>query len=203
MSSSTCLLDNSDTAGHLKLSSQTFILGTPNSCSIQLNHIDLGGETGGCRAHILSPNLTPLTRIYANLGLASIVEMSVNSVACALLPDPDGDHMCGAGRIAVCPSAPCLSLVGLNSPTNKSKLSMAYSSTTTASTTTTCTNPSTATSGYSGHTLDHWSATMLAAQALARTKKVFIGGVATATTAEELEAYFADFGRVSLLFYTR
>ncbi|KAF6772770.1 hypothetical protein AHF37_07887 [Paragonimus kellicotti] len=44
-------------------------------------------------------------------------------------------------------------------------------------------------------TLDHWSATLLAAQALVRTKKVFIGGVATGTTAEELEAFFSEFGK--------
>ncbi|KAA0186983.1 Rna-binding protein musashi [Fasciolopsis buskii] len=46
-------------------------------------------------------------------------------------------------------------------------------------------------------TLDHWSATLLAAQALVRTKKVFIGGVASGTTAEELEAFFSEFGKVS------
>ncbi|CAL8095524.1 unnamed protein product [Calicophoron daubneyi] len=44
--------------------------------------------------------------------------------------------------------------------------------------------------------LDHWSATLLAAQALVRTKKVFIGGVATGTTAEELEHFFSEFGKV-------
>ncbi|VDP73016.1 unnamed protein product [Echinostoma caproni] len=46
-------------------------------------------------------------------------------------------------------------------------------------------------------TLDHWSATLLAAQALVRTKKVFIGGVSSGTTAEELEAFFSEFGKVS------
>ncbi|TGZ69468.1 hypothetical protein CRM22_003729 [Opisthorchis felineus] len=48
----------------------------------------------------------------------------------------------------------------------------------------------------SGTTMDHWSATLLAAQALVRTKKVFIGGVATGTTAEELETFFSEFGKV-------
>ncbi|KAF8567656.1 hypothetical protein P879_02812 [Paragonimus westermani] len=53
------------------------------------------------------------------------------------------------------------------------------------------------TSASSCATLDHWSATLLAAQALVRTKKVFVGGVATGTTAEELEAFFSEFGKVS------
>lgn len=46
-------------------------------------------------------------------------------------------------------------------------------------------------------TLDHWSATLLAAQALVRTKKVFIGGVSTGTTADELKTFFSEFGKVS------
>ncbi|CAH8496460.1 unnamed protein product [Schistosoma guineensis] len=45
-------------------------------------------------------------------------------------------------------------------------------------------------------TLDHWSATLLAAQALVRTKKVFIGGVSTGTTADELKTFFSEFGKV-------
>ncbi|CAH8537208.1 unnamed protein product [Schistosoma rodhaini] len=44
--------------------------------------------------------------------------------------------------------------------------------------------------------LDHWSATLLAAQALVRTKKVFIGGVSTGTTADELKTFFSEFGKV-------
>ncbi|KAL3314569.1 RNA-binding protein Musashi 2 [Cichlidogyrus casuarinus] len=43
---------------------------------------------------------------------------------------------------------------------------------------------------------DRFSVTLLAAQALARTKKVFLGGVSTATTTEELEQYFSVFGTV-------
>ncbi|VDD80019.1 unnamed protein product [Mesocestoides corti] len=44
--------------------------------------------------------------------------------------------------------------------------------------------------------MDHCSATYLAAQALSRTKKVFIGGVATSTTEEELSNYFSEFGKI-------
>nr|CAH8838293.1 unnamed protein product [Trichobilharzia regenti] len=44
--------------------------------------------------------------------------------------------------------------------------------------------------------LDQWSATLLAAQALVRTKKVFIGGVSTGTTADELKSFFSEFGKV-------
>ncbi|VDN23039.1 unnamed protein product [Dibothriocephalus latus] len=45
--------------------------------------------------------------------------------------------------------------------------------------------------------MEHWSTTLLAAQALSRTKKIFIGGVATSTTEEELLNYFSAFGTVS------
>ncbi|VDL97998.1 unnamed protein product [Schistocephalus solidus] len=45
--------------------------------------------------------------------------------------------------------------------------------------------------------MEHWSTTLLAAQALSRTKKIFIGGVATSTTEEELLNYFSAFGSVS------
>ncbi|KAK4469406.1 hypothetical protein MN116_006589 [Schistosoma mekongi] len=44
--------------------------------------------------------------------------------------------------------------------------------------------------------LDQWSATLLAAQALVRTKKVFIGGVSTGTTTDELKTFFSEFGKV-------
>ncbi|VDQ01770.1 unnamed protein product [Trichobilharzia regenti] len=46
--------------------------------------------------------------------------------------------------------------------------------------------------------LDQWSATLLAAQALVRTKKVFIGGVSTGTTADELKSFFSEFGKLGL-----
>lgn len=48
--------------------------------------------------------------------------------------------------------------------------------------------------------IDHWSATYLAAQALSKTKKVFIGGVSTSTTENELQTYFSEFGTVCLNF---
>ncbi|KAH8859309.1 RNA-binding protein Musashi [Schistosoma japonicum] len=44
--------------------------------------------------------------------------------------------------------------------------------------------------------LDQWSATLLAAQALVRTKKVFIGGVSTGTTTDELKTFFSEFGKL-------
>ncbi|CAH8501831.1 unnamed protein product [Heterobilharzia americana] len=61
-----------------------------------------------------------------------------------------------------------------------------------------CQNPSS--SAVSPNTspmaMDQWSATLLAAQALVRTKKVFIGGVSTGTTADELKSFFSEFGKV-------
>lgn len=44
------------------------------------------------------------------------------------------------------------------------------------------------------------SATYLGAKALSRTKKVFIGGVATSTTESDLRAFFGEFGTVSFIY---
>lgn len=41
------------------------------------------------------------------------------------------------------------------------------------------------------------NATLIATQALLRTKKVFIGGVSTSTTADDLKVFFSTYGDVS------
>ncbi|OON21173.1 hypothetical protein X801_02934, partial [Opisthorchis viverrini] len=84
-------------------------------------------------------------------------------------------------------------ILSQNSP-NQLKSPLAQSTAGPSSPTCTVNSP---VASMSGTTMDHWSATLLAAQALVRTKKVFIGGVATGTTAEELETFFSEFGKVS------